>query len=70
MAMWKRLHRTGPEGNEIDVNMDAAVHMERFEDATTIHFCGKERQRSCSTRSGDARRDSRFNCAVARARRA
>ena len=39
MAMWKRLHRTGPEGNEIDVNMDAAVHMERFEDATTIDFC-------------------------------
>ena len=38
MAMWKRLHRTGPEGNEIDVNMDAAVHMQRFKDSTTIHF--------------------------------
>jgi len=38
MAMWKRLHRTGPEANEIDVNMDAAVHMQRSKDSTTIYF--------------------------------
>jgi hypothetical protein len=38
MAMWKRLHRIGPEGNEIDVNMDAAVQIQRSGDSTTIYF--------------------------------
>jgi hypothetical protein len=38
MAVRKRLHRTDPEGNEIDVNMDTAVHIQRSGDSTTIYF--------------------------------
>jgi hypothetical protein len=38
MATWKRLHRIGPEGSEVDVNMNAAVHMQRFKDLTRIYF--------------------------------
>jgi len=37
MATWKRLSRM-PDGEQIDVNMDAVLHMQRFQDHTTVHF--------------------------------
>ena len=41
MASWKRLNRM-TEGQTVDVNMDTIVHMQRFEDHTTLHFCASD----------------------------
>jgi hypothetical protein len=37
-AKFKRLTRTAGEGQEIDVNMDAVVHLQWQKDHTSIHF--------------------------------
>jgi hypothetical protein len=37
MATFKRL-RLASEGTEIDVNMDTVLHMQRYENHTTLHF--------------------------------
>jgi hypothetical protein len=37
MATWKRLSRM-TVGEQVDVNMDTVLHMQRFKDQTTIHF--------------------------------
>jgi len=36
MATWKRLTRKG--GEPIDVNLDTVLHIQEFEDHTTMHF--------------------------------
>jgi hypothetical protein len=38
MATFKRLHRTSGKNEEIDVNMDAVLHMQWFTDHTLIQF--------------------------------
>jgi hypothetical protein len=37
MGTWKRLSRVA-DGEQVDVNMDTVLHMQRFKDHTTIHF--------------------------------
>jgi hypothetical protein len=42
MATWKRLKRATEKGEEIDVNMDTVVHMQRHTDHTLMHFAGAQ----------------------------
>jgi hypothetical protein len=37
MAIWKRLKRMDQD-RDVDVNMDAVIHIERFKDHTTVYF--------------------------------
>jgi hypothetical protein len=60
MATWKRLTRTS--GPQVDVNIDAVLHMQRHQDKHTtlhfsvavgdkIHFSGSKRHRTKFTRA-------------------